>query len=231
MKINFNKILVYNLNPKWIISFFLFMVIGLVNAQTITLKSSSTVIIDSNKPCDPDFDGPHATYVSYEFCNETGAPTSELNATFDITGTGYSLGGNQSATQSIGILNDTECATLFWYIIYPCTEFEVGNITVTLNDESGFIDESLDTVTTEDGISANATGILGGVNLSSGGIGQLNTFDVTYTFGTTGDGGDISFQPAGNIDFNAECFQLIGVEIMQSDFSCIVVGTLDELYL
>ncbi|NNK83125.1 MAG: cadherin-like domain-containing protein, partial [Flavobacteriaceae bacterium] len=201
-------------------------------SQTITLKTSNTLIVDSNKPCLPDFDGPHATYVSYEFCNNTGVTSSQLNATFNISGVGYSLGGNQANNQSLGILNDGECKTLYWYIIYPCEPVgEIGNITVTLEDEIGTVlGTQNDTVQIDSGISANATGILGGVNLTSGGIGQLSVFDVTYTFGTTQDNGDISFQPVGNIDFDAECFQLVGVEVLQSDFSCITVGTLDELY-
>ena len=221
----------HSLNLQFIILFLLLGVYSTtkLNAQTITLTSSDKLIIDSNKSCNVNPEGPLATYVAYEFCNTTGVSTAPLEATFSISGTNFSLGGGQTATQSLGVLAPGECATLFWYIVYPCTE-EVGTVTVELKDSSNntiLIENS--TISTLKGPSANATGLLGGVGLTSSGVGQVTSYDVTYNFGSTPAGGLISFQPAGNIDFDAGCFQLIGLEIINSDIPDVVVGTIDEM--
>ena len=211
-------------------SFFIFNNVAI--SQTITLKTSNKFVIDSNKSCSPDFEGPHASYVGYEFCNNTGSVTSPLTTEFSIVGTGYSLSGNQATSQFIGTLAINECVTIFWLIEYPCSpENQSAVITILLkNDLGATIVTDTENVSNEFGISANATGILGTTTISNASVGQLSIFDVEYTFGTTADGGFVSFQPVGNTDFNADCFQLIGVEIMESDFLCIVIGTVDELY-
>ena len=79
-----------------------FLLTSLGFGQTIDLKTSNTLIVDSNKACPPDSEGPHATYVSYEICNTTGAVIQDYTATLNLVGTGYSLGGGQQASQSIG---------------------------------------------------------------------------------------------------------------------------------
>ena len=216
------------------ITVFLLFFANQIFSQTITLKTASEFIIDSNNSCLPGFDGPHATYVSYEICNNTGSTLIGATATLGIVGTGFSLGGNQAPTQELGLIEDGGCSTLFWYVIYPCEPIgETADITVTLKNSLGVIigTPNVDVVSVRSGLSAKATGLLGAQTINSNtGIGQLSSFDVEYTFGTTDDGGDISFQPVGNIDFDAECFQLIGVEILESAFSCIPVGNQQELY-
>lgn len=199
------------------------------NSQTITLKSSNTLIIDSNKACAVPSEGPLATYVAYQFCNNTASPTTALDATFSISGTGYNLAGGQAASQSLGVLQPGECATLFWYISYPCT-VQPGTINITLTDvDNQVISTQSDVLSTVKGPSANATGILNGVSLNSSGVGQVTSYEVIYSFGSTSAGGLISFQPAGNTDYDAGCFQLIGLEIVGSDIPDVAVGTTDEM--
>ena len=230
------KILTQLSCPRFYIFFTLFLFSVLfpaqtVSAQTVTLTSSNEFVFDSNKSCLPDFEGPHASYVSYEICNTTGSVTAPLTATFAITGTGYSLSGGQAASQFVGTLGIGECASFFWLIEYPCTA-QTAVIDVTVTDDTATVfGTSADNMITSSGISANATGILGTQSINSASVGQLSIYDVVYTFGTTAAGGDLSFQPVGNIDFDASCFQLIGLEIISSpDFSCINVGDRDQMY-
>ena len=74
------------------ITVFLLFFANQIFSQTITLKTASEFIIDSNNSCLPGFDGPHATYVSYEICNNTGSTligaTATLGGTLNVT-TGY----------------------------------------------------------------------------------------------------------------------------------------------
>ncbi len=208
--------------------------INSLTSQTITFKAANEVIIDSNKSCPGNNqEGPLAIYLPYEFCNTTGSPTAPLDATFSITGSGYSLAGDQPATQNLGILAVGECRTLYWFITYPCApEGQTASVTVELNDDIGTtIATSNESLVNEKGNSASATGILGTQSVSSAnGLGQVTFIDVVYEFGNTPDGNDINFQPVGNVDFDADCFQLVGVEILQSAFPCIPVGSHDQMF-
>ena len=203
-----------------------------IPSPTVTLTSSNQLIIDSNQSCVGQ--GPRATYISYKFCNTTGSSLTDVSANFAISvsgAPGFALAGNQPATQLIGNLDDGECVTLFWYIEYPCfPENQTAEVTVNLIDNGARIAFSKDTLTTKTALSTGATGELGTISINNSSVGQLTTMDVEYKFGTTTTGGDISFQPVGNANFNAECFQLIGFEVLQSDFSCIVVGSEDDMY-
>ncbi|RKF03099.1 putative repeat protein (TIGR01451 family), partial [Tenacibaculum lutimaris] len=221
----------YGFNLQFTILFLLLGVYSTakLNAQTITLKSSDKLIIDSNKSCNVNPEGPLTTYVAYEFCNTTGLSTAPLEATLSISGANFSLAGGQAITQSLGVLAPGDCATLFWFISYPCTE-EVGNVTIGLKDNgNNTISTATSTLSILKGPSANATGLLGGVGLTSSGVGQVTSYNVIYEFGTTDAGELITFQPAGNTDFNAGCFQLVGLEIIRSDIPDVVVGTIDEM--
>ncbi|OUR90372.1 hypothetical protein A9Q87_13880, partial [Flavobacteriales bacterium 34_180_T64] len=215
-----------------LIGFTLFYTLSF-QAQTVTFHGNNNLIIDSNKSCPgPNQEGPLAVYIPYEFCNTTGV-TGPLTATLTVSGAGYGLASNQPATQNIGVLANGECKTIYWFIVYPCVpEAQVGTITADLKDESGTtIASSTDSLVNEKGNSANATGLLISEYLTSdNGIGQIAMFDVAYEFGNPGDGDNIDFQPAGNTDFNAECFQLVGVEILASDLSCVPVGSVDQMF-
>src|SRR5210317_2108682 len=223
-----------NVSLKRIISvlFFSIFVLISVNAQTITLKTSNEFVIYNNKSCLPLFEGPHASYVAYEICNDTGVVTQPLTADFSITGPGYALSGDQAASQYIGTLDINECVTFFWLVEYPCEpEGQAALINIDLFDDTAtLVTSSSDPVSNIFGTESGSTGIVGNTSINTTSVGQISMFDVEFTFGTTPDGGEISFQPIGNIDFDAECFQLIGVEILQSDFPCIAVGTVDNLF-
>lgn len=200
-----------------------------INAQTATLKTSTEFIVDSNYPATA---GPDVTYVAYEFCNNTAVNTTSLSATLSMDNVEFTLSGGQTPTQFVGVLAPGKCKTLYWLVKYPRVYNATTNITVQLkNDVDTVVASSVNAVSTKVAIDGASTGNLGSRTLTAqDGVGQVSIYEVEYEFGTTQVGQFLNFQPVGNSDFDAGCFQLIGVEIVQSAFNCITVGTKDELY-
>ncbi|MBL4745841.1 MAG: hypothetical protein JKY08_05690, partial [Flavobacteriaceae bacterium] len=216
-----------------------------INAQvTVTRTSFNYFVADNNKACDASPEGPFANYMTYSIKNidpilSTGIIEAKMTIT-DASGFGFSLGTagiEQQSTQTIGVIAPGEEVTLYWFVGYPCvtgTETKAAGIEVSVHNvidqfEVGTTGNEL--ITVESAISAKATGILGAQNVTSvTGVGQLTEMLVNYEFGTTSIGSDISFQPAGNIDFDAKCFQLVGVKVMLTDFpEDIPLGIEDKL--
>jgi uncharacterized repeat protein (TIGR01451 family) len=61
-------------------------------------------------------------------------------------------------------------------------------------------------------------------------LGQIITYDVTYSFGSIQGGDRFNMQPAGNTSYNAGCFQLVNARVLASTVNAIPVGTTDQLY-
>ena len=185
---------------------------------------------NSNKP------GPQAGYISFEVCNTSVETLTGLNASLDnFSSSGYKLAGGQVNEQSIAELAPGECKILYWY-----TEYSKGSsgssYGLTVNVYSS--DDPATIIASED-IAFNVSGSLSAAagghieeTLVGGGdvLGSLVEFEVEYSFGNIKNGTEMIFQPAGNIDFNAECFQLVGTEIMSSDIESIPEGDQGKFY-
>ncbi|WP_372755052.1 tandem-95 repeat protein, partial [Mariniflexile sp.] len=211
---------------------FLYLGFNDIHAQTISLKTSKELYVDKDWDNSPPGNlGPHATYIAYEFCNNTGSVTANLTATVTVSGTGYSLAGGQAATQTIGNLGVGKCVTLYWFVGYPHLINQNATVSVSLVENgSSIIGTVSDVITTKEASPDSKAGLLNTKTLSSdNGIGQVTNFDVEYVFGDVKEEEKITFQPAGNIDFEAGCFQLIGTEILTSVYACIPVGSKNRL--
>ena len=199
---------------------------------SIALTSGSLVMIDNNKPCLPDREGPLSGYITFEVCNTSGQDLTGLKINLDtFTNSSFALQGGQSSLLAIGTLEKNSCKTYYWYITWPCTDGTSSDITVTASDnDSGTISHTA-TITTEEANSSSAGGILVSKVLGPGAaVGQLIFFDVVYDFGNIKVGDEFSFQPLGNEDFRGDCFQLVNLEITYSDVNSLNVGVQDQLF-
>ena len=199
---------------------------------TVTMTSSSLLVVDSNKCPAPNNEGPHAAYVSFRVTNTLGTTLTNLSATlggFD-TANGFNFAGGQAATQYIGTLAPGASTVLFWFMQYPCTLNLNDTITVTVSDSNPGTVSGNGTVTTRSHISANAGGLITSAALGPGAIvGQIIDYAVNYNFGNGNIGDIVNLQPAGNIAFNAGCFQLVGTEITASTYNGVPAGTIDQI--
>jgi uncharacterized repeat protein (TIGR01451 family) len=82
-----------------------------------------------------------------------------------------------------------------------------------------------------DVITASAGGVIVTTDDSIGGyVGAIVIMDYLYSFGNMKKNGEVYMQPAGNLDFAADCFQLIGSEILASDVNGVDAGDRDQIY-
>ena len=178
-------------------------------------------------------EGMGAGYVSFEVCNISGGTLTDLNVQLDsITASGFELGQGQQQVQRIASLDADSCTTIYWFMDWPCIEDSTTAFRVTVSDNSSDTVSVSSSITTTEAISANATGIVATYLLGPGlTIGQIITYDVVYEYGTVESGEELSFQPAGNEDFNAACTQLVGTVILSSDVNSIEAGTRDRIFL
>jgi hypothetical protein len=126
-------------------------------AVTITNKSGP-----SNNPCNQ---GPVASYVAYEICNNTANQLSGLTATLGGLSTGFTLHNGQLVTQNIGTLAAGGCKMVYWYVKYPCTFNQTTNITITVADPQPGAVSATNQVKTTSNLSASAGGQLIGATL------------------------------------------------------------------
>ncbi|MCB0619780.1 MAG: hypothetical protein KDC41_13935, partial [Saprospiraceae bacterium] len=202
---------------------------------TISMTTAPFFISDSNSP--PQMAGPKAAYIGFEICNTSGGVLTDLEATMsNITGTvpGFALAGGQAPTLYLGTLAPGECDVLYWYVEYPyLMKDETGTFELTVSDaDPGVVVDSED-VFTRNSISASAGGQVVGSTLGPGiFVGQVFYFDVDYEFGNVQNGDEFTFQPAGNLNFDASCYQLVNGEVLSSDLGGvgIPVGTQDQFY-
>jgi uncharacterized repeat protein (TIGR01451 family) len=198
-------------------------------AVTITNKSGPSFILDSNNPCNQ---GPVASYVAYEICNNTANQLSGLTATLGGLSTGFTLHNGQLVTQNIGTLAAGGCKMVYWYVKYPCTFNQTTNITITVADPQPGAVSATNQVKTTSNLSASAGGQLIGATLGPVPfLGGTTWIDVEYSFGNIPKSGIAYFQPAGNTNFNAGCMQLVGFEVVSSQIpQTIAVGVTNRLY-
>ena len=216
---------------------------------TLSRKSTSYVTVDSNDPCGASV--PRSAYLQYELCNTAGADLENVDATFSVDASStpnfvFQLESGQAAKQSIAYLAAGDCATFYWFVSYTSTNCTknanwhdgaalIFDINVEADDA---LSQTACTTTTFDNVSvitktqnsANAGGqVLDKVLSNTDIIGGITQLCVEYSFGNTVSGGELNLQPAGNIDFNAACFQLINTEITLSEVDGVALGTQDKL--
>lgn len=105
------------------------------------------------------------------------------------------------------------------------------DITFSLSDSTGDFFSLTESFVTRSTIDAGAGGKTGTANLiATSSNGNIISFDCQYIFGLINTGTPIVFQPAGNLDFKADCFQLIGSEVTYSNIPGVPLGSKDQLY-
>jgi uncharacterized repeat protein (TIGR01451 family) len=196
-------------------------------AVSITNKSGTRFVVDSNDGCN----GPRAAYVAYTICNTTGVVLNNLSASLNGLASGYALAGGQLASQTIGTLTPGACASLFWYVGYPCTVPVATNLIVTVSDGNPGTVSSSNNVSTVNSQSSSAGSVIESFATGPALVLGMNSYiDINYKFGNIPKNGNAYVQPTGNADFSAGCMQLTGVEVVSSDFQSVVpVGTTNTL--
>ena len=182
--------------------------------------------------------GPEAAYVSFQVCNNSVESMTNLVASPEsFFGNNFGLAGNQVQGQTIGKLGPGECKILYWFVQYDAdlkddfyglmlNVYQQENQTITALLES---EEYL--FTAERALEASAGGQIIDVKVGGGTvIGSLTEFEVEYSFGNVKEGTEIILQPAGNLDFDAKSYQLVGTEILSSDIPSIPVGDKGKMY-
>lgn len=175
--------------------------------------------------------GPRAVYVGIEICN-TGL-LSQDNIAVTLTGfsaTGYSLAGGQYPTQSIrSPLLPGACDTLFWFCTYPCgasTTSILFNV-LDVDDGSSFKD-TVHSISSLRELSANSGGFITASKVSlRDSINRTDCFIVYYGLSKLDAGDQVFLQPAANLDFKANCYQLDHATVLNSEADspgCIPVG-------
>lgn len=197
---------------------------------TITITTGPEFLMDANSGCAAE---PNASYVGYEICNISSDTLWDIQARLgNFTDSDFGLAGGQVDSQRIGMLIPGECRNLYWYVFFDCDNSGAStDLTLTLTDSSGTAVTDTENLSVIDVITASAGGVMVSVNDSIGGyVGSVLIVDYTYSFGNMKRNGELHMQPAGNLDFDADCFQLIGSEVIASDVNDVDVGDRDELY-
>ncbi len=214
---------------------FLSLALALSPGQvSVTMVTDPFLVSDSNN-CGGGA-GPRAAYVGFRITNTSGTALRDVQATLGGFATGFGLNGGQVATQVIGGLAPGESRTLYWHIYYPCHTASVNSsqLSLTLSDSNPgtvTISDSGTTVTSTSSISASAGGLVLNTTLGPGAVlGQVITYDVTYSFGNIQENDRFNMQPAGNTSYNAGCFQLVNARVIASQVNAIPVGTSNQLF-
>ncbi|MGC9397111.1 MAG: hypothetical protein ACP5J4_19885, partial [Anaerolineae bacterium] len=196
-----------------------------------TLRSGTTAWIDSNKPCAPDYEGPHGMWIAIAITN---------NATETLTNAVASLSGFPSAyydltadpVRYIGVLSPDATFYGFWFVDYAavCTSGLTDTYTVTVSAENLTGDAHY--VGTLTSAAANAVGQSAIVTATRGSgiaVGQIYTQVVQYEFGNT-KAATVLLQPTGDIGFADSCFRLVASEVTYSTVDSIPDGNTNQLY-
>ena len=174
--------------------------------------------------------GPRAVYVGGVITNNGGATITDITASMSGLGNGFFLAGGQAATQAIGALRPGQSTGLYWFVGYGCTNGASSLPTIRIASSAGLLTPQV-SLTARAAISANAGGNVLSSALGPGAVvGQTIWFDTAYDFAGSSVGDEYFLQPAGNQDFDAGCFRLVGTEIARSNIAGIPVGTRDRIY-
>ena len=208
----------------------MFMVMLDSSDLSISLTSADFYLTDNNKGCIVE---PNAAYISFEICNTSSQTLTNIWASLgNFTNSEFGLAGNQHSDQFVDELAVGACKTLFWYTYYDCSSsLQSTDMTIKVYDSSGDTVSQTHMISNISTIDAGAGGkTLTSVLTGSEELGTTVTFDCEYSLGSLGDGASIVFQPVGNLDFDADCFQLTGSEVLYSDISDVAPGDRDQLF-
>ena len=202
-----------------------------LNAQSldIELLSGSQFLSIKN----PVKNGPEAIYISFQVCNNTLLTQNGLTASLeDFEGNNFQLAGDQAESQLIGKLTPGACKILYWYVQFDA---DIKNETYTHNmyvyQDGAPISMEPFQYTVERTLETSAGGHIMDVVVGGGTVvGSLTELEVEYSFGNVKKGTELIFQPAGNLDFDAKSYQLVGTEILYSDIPTLAVGDQGKLY-
>lgn len=197
---------------------------------TASLNSGPIFLVDNNKPCEED---PKGAYVAYEICNTGFSDLYDLDLSFgEFSNSKFGLAGDQYEWQNIDTLAVGECRTVFWYVYYDCSTPGVstqGNLRITDGSKDTLVIndvfETVNTINAGAGGEVISTGLFGDEKL-----GTLVTAESEYAIGTTKDGNPILYQPTGNLDFRADCYQLIESEVTYSELKGVDAGVKNKLF-
>ncbi len=199
------------------------------NQVSITNRSGLNFIVANNNPAN----GPSAAYVAYEIRNTSNQVLTGLTANLGGLATGFSLAGGQAATQTIGTLNPSTSVWVYWYVGYPTNSTSAKtNLVVTVSDGSPDVVSNSLVYRNRSSISNPSGGQLVSLTISGGSVfGDDVAVDVKYQLGTGNihSNGFAYFQPAGNLDFDAACFQLSRTEVITSNTTVVPVGAVNRL--
>lgn len=210
----------------------------------IDLRGTSLFFMDSNAFCSTSANqqGPDGLWLPVVVTNTTLTETyTGLQMTFSppISTTA------DDPVRYLGNLAPGESISVFYFVDYrelrdhpSCSNgidgwfSEPYTLTITSVDNSLTGPASFaDTFDSVSMISANAGGLLISDTIGPGAaVGQVLTQTTVYKFGNNPTGSQLLLQPAGNGDFNDECFRLIGSEILSSDVTGVSVGVEDVLF-
>jgi uncharacterized repeat protein (TIGR01451 family) len=203
---------------------------------TIQMVTDDQLVVDSNY-CSGN-QGPRAAYVGFKITNTTGAAINNLQVDLATLTNGFSLAGGQVSNQYVGTLAAGASRTVYWYVQYVISCSGGGGftpiastLTVTAKDANAGTVSGTGNIQTTSYISASAGGQIASSVLGPGYVaGQLIPYDVTYSFGGANSGDRYNLQPAGNLTYNAACFQLEKSQILSSAVTAIPTGTVDQLF-
>ncbi|HEU4700233.1 MAG TPA: hypothetical protein VFS40_13700, partial [Gemmatimonadales bacterium] len=186
-------------------------------------SSSTKLTLDSNKPT---VEGPHTMYVAFQVRNTTGATLTNLTATISGFTADIFLAGSQPAAQAIGSLAPGATRTLYWYIGYVSVIGRSATLRVDVADATPGSAAGSQTFTTTSMISSGTGGTLQSQVINATPvIGGLTSIDVGFLFAGADVGTEYNLQPAGTIDFDARCFQLVRSEVVASSVPAVPLGT------
>lgn len=196
----------------------------------IELVTGNIFLVDNNKGCTVE---PHAAYIGFEICNESNEDQYNLKADFGgFTNSQFGLASGQVAEQIIDTLASGACQTLYWYTYYDCANPNISvEATMLLSDDRGNQSSHTESFLTVSTIDAGSGGeLLSSFLIADTTIGVQLEYDCEYSLGSLKSGTELCFQPAGNLDFSADCFQLVGSEILYSEIPSVLIGDRDKLY-
>jgi uncharacterized repeat protein (TIGR01451 family) len=199
---------------------------------TIQMVTDDQLIVDSNY-CSSN-QGPRSFHVGFKVTNTTGSTINQLSVDLAGLTNGFSLTGGQPVSQYIGSLAPGSSRTVYWYTQYAisCPFNPISSVlTVTAKDSNPGTVSGTGTIQTASYISASAGGQIMASLLGPGYIaGQLIPYDVEYEFGGAVAGDRYNLQPAGNLTYNAACFQLERSEVLSSTAAAVPAGSIDRLF-
>ncbi|MDJ0727541.1 MAG: GEVED domain-containing protein [Prochloraceae cyanobacterium] len=204
----------------------------------LTIATDPFLAVDSNF-CSTG-EGPRAAYLGVTIENTSGGTLTGVTANLTGLTNGFTLGGGQAPEQFVGVLAAGESRTVYWYVQYfiDCTggggNFRVtrSGLNLTISDSNpGVVIDTERFVETRSSISASSGGLIINTTLGPGFfLGQTIPYEVEYEFGNVQRRDNFNLQPAGNLTYNAGCFQLVGSEVISSITDAIPVGTRDTLF-